>query len=81
MDALAHPVRQRLCRTLARGPHTTGELAEAWHLTPPEVSRHLTVLKKAGLLQTTRRGRYVRHTLDLTATAALGADLLAALLR
>ncbi|MGI5181977.1 DUF5937 family protein [Dactylosporangium sp. CA-152071] len=81
LDALAHPVRQRLCRTLARGPHTTGELAEAWHLTPPEVSRHLAVLKKAGLLQTTRRGRYVRHTLDLTATAALGADLLAALLR
>ncbi|MEV4508782.1 DUF5937 family protein [Dactylosporangium sp. NPDC049525] len=81
LDALAHPVRQRLCRTLARGPHTTGELAEAWHLTPPEVSRHLAVLKKAGLLQTTRRGRYVRHHLDITATAALGVDLLAALLR
>ena len=81
LDALAHPVRQRLCRTLARGPHTTGELAEAWHLSAPEVSRHLAVLKKAGLLQTTRRGRYVRHHLDLTATAALGVDLLAALLR
>ncbi|WP_327009386.1 DUF5937 family protein [Dactylosporangium sp. NBC_01737] len=81
LDALAHPVRQRLCRTLARGPHTTGELAEAWHLTPPEVSRHLAVLKQAGLLQTTRRGRYVRHHLDITATAALGVDLLAALLR
>jgi DNA-binding transcriptional ArsR family regulator len=81
LDALAHPVRQRLCRTLARGPHTTGELAEAWHLTAPEVSRHLAVLKKAGLLQTTRRGRYVRHHLDITATAALGVDLLAALLR
>ncbi|GAB3857919.1 DUF5937 family protein [Dactylosporangium cerinum] len=81
LDAFAHPVRQRLCRTLARGPHTTGELAEAWHLTAPEVSRHLAVLKKAGLLQTTRRGRYVRHHLDITATAALGVDLLAALLR
>jgi DNA-binding transcriptional ArsR family regulator len=81
LDALAHPVRQRLCRTLARGPHTTGELAEAWHLTAPEVSRHLAVLKQAGLLQTTRRGRYVRHQLDITATAALGVDLLAALLR
>lgn len=81
LDAFAHPVRQRLCRTLARGPHTTGELAEAWHLTAPEVSRHLAVLKKAGLLQTTRRGRYVRHHLDITATASLGVDLLAALLR
>lgn len=81
LDAFAHPVRQRLCRTLARGPHTTGELAEAWHLSAPEVSRHLAVLKKAGLLRTTRRGRYVRHHLDITATAALGVDLLAALLR
>ncbi|MFF4241399.1 DUF5937 family protein [Actinomadura geliboluensis] len=41
LDALAHPVRLRLLRTLARGPHTTGELAQAWELTPPEVSRHL----------------------------------------
>ncbi|WP_426506100.1 DUF5937 family protein [Dactylosporangium sp. McL0621] len=81
LDALAHPVRLRLCRTLARGPHTTGELAEAWELSAPEVSRHLAVLKKAGLLTTTRRGRYVSHALDVQATAALGADLVAAFLR
>jgi hypothetical protein len=48
--ALAHPVRLRLVRTLARGPHTTSELAQAWDLTPPEVSRHLAVLRRAGLL-------------------------------
>ena len=81
LDALAHPLRLRLCRTLARGPHTTGELAEAWGLTAPEVSRHLAVLKRAGLIATMRRGRYVSHSLDVTATATLGADLLAALLR
>jgi DNA-binding transcriptional ArsR family regulator len=81
LEALSHPVRLRLCRTLARGPHTTGELAEAWALSPPEVSRHLAVLKKAGLIATARRGRYVSHSLDVTATATLGADLLAALLR
>jgi DNA-binding transcriptional ArsR family regulator len=81
LEALSHPVRLRLCRTLARGPHTTGELAEAWQLTAPEVSRHLAVLKKAGLLKTARRGRYVSHALDVSATAALGADLLEAFLR
>ncbi|WP_433728411.1 DUF5937 family protein [Actinoplanes sp. CA-051413] len=81
IDALGHPVRLRLCRTLARGPRTTGELAEAWHLSTPEVSRHLAVLKKAGLTVTTRRGRYVSHQLDLSVTAALGADLIAVLLR
>ncbi|MFD0477575.1 DUF5937 family protein [Nonomuraea thailandensis] len=34
LEALAHPVRLRLLRTLARGPHTTGELAHAWELSP-----------------------------------------------
>ncbi|MEW1774470.1 helix-turn-helix domain-containing protein [Streptomyces sp. NPDC086777] len=81
LEALAHPVRLRLLRTLARGPHTTGELAQAWELTPPEVSRHLAVLRRAGLLTARRQGRYVRYTLDLPDLAALGADLLAAVLR
>ncbi|WP_042429028.1 DUF5937 family protein [Streptacidiphilus anmyonensis] len=81
LEALAHPVRLRLVRTLARGPHTTGELASAWELTAPEVSRHLTVLRKSGLLTSVRRGRYVHYELDTRVTASLGADLLDAVLR
>lgn len=81
LDALAHPVRLRLLRTLARGPHTTGELAHFWELTPPEVSRHLAVLRRAGLLTAQRNGRYVRYTLNLSDLTSLGADLLAAVLR
>ena len=81
LGALAHPVRLRLVRTLARGPHTTGELALAWDLTPPEVSRHLAVLRRAGLLTAERRGRYVRYAADLPALTALGTDRPAAVLR
>ncbi|MCZ4119824.1 helix-turn-helix domain-containing protein [Streptomyces sp. H39-S7] len=81
LEALAHPVRLRLLRTLARGPHTTGELAHAWELSPPEVSRHLAVLRRAGLLTARRDGRYVRYTLNLPDLTALGTDLLAAVLR
>ncbi|MFE1441414.1 DUF5937 family protein [Streptomyces sp. NPDC058739] len=81
LEALAHPVRLRLLRTLARGPHTTGELAHAWELSPPEVSRHLAVLRRAGLLTARRHGRYVRHTLNVPDLTALGTDLLAAVLR
>ncbi|MFB6857729.1 DUF5937 family protein [Streptomyces sp. NPDC056341] len=81
LEALAHPVRLRLLRTLARGPHTTGELAHAWELSPPEVSRHLAVLRRADLLTAQRHGRYVRYTLNLSDLTALGADLLAAVLR
>ncbi|MEU7581367.1 helix-turn-helix domain-containing protein [Streptomyces sp. NPDC041068] len=81
LDALSHPVRLRLLRTLARGPHTTGELAAAWELSLPEVSRHLAVMRRAGLLTARRDGRYVRHTLNVPDLTALGADLLAAVLR
>ncbi|SCD77956.1 DNA-binding transcriptional regulator, ArsR family [Streptomyces sp. DvalAA-14] len=81
LEALAHPVRLRLLRTLARGPHTTGELAHARELSPPEVSRHLAVLRRAGLLTARRRGRYVHYTLDPSVMTTLGADLLAAVLR
>ncbi|GAB3423558.1 DUF5937 family protein [Flindersiella endophytica] len=81
LEALAHPVRLRLLRTLARGPHTTGELAHAWKLSAPEVSRHLAVLRRAGLLTTRRHGRYVHYSLDLPELTTLGTDLLAAVLR
>lgn len=76
LTALAHPLRLRLCRTLARGAHTTGELAEFWAVTPPEVSRHLAVLKAAGLLVSQRRGRYVTYRLDLDTCAGLGLQLI-----
>ncbi|MFD7706950.1 DUF5937 family protein [Streptomyces sp. NPDC059786] len=81
LEALAHPVRLRLLRTLARGPHTTAELAHFWELSPPEVSRHLAVLRRANLLTARRQGRYVRYTLNLSDLTDLGTDLLAAVLR
>ncbi|GGN05604.1 DUF5937 family protein [Streptomyces fuscichromogenes] len=81
MAALSHPVRMRLCRHLARSAHTTSELAQLHGLSAPEVSRHLGVLKRAGLVTTRRRGRYVLHQLDVTVVARLGSDFLEGMLR
>ncbi|MCX5207412.1 DUF5937 family protein [Streptomyces sp. NBC_00237] len=81
MEALSHPLRMRLCRFLGRTPYTTLELADALDITAPEVSRHLTVLKKAGLITAQRRGRYVLHQLDMTVVARLGSDFLEGVLR
>ncbi len=81
MTALSHPVRMRLCRHLARSAYTTGELAQVHGMTAPEISRHLGVLKKAGLITTRRRGRYVLHQLDVTVVARLGSDFLEGILR
>ncbi|MCP9945157.1 DUF5937 family protein [Streptomyces somaliensis] len=81
MEALAHPMRMRLCRQLARGSYTTSELADTYGITPPEVSRHLSVLKKAELVTVRRRGRYVLHQLDVAAVARIGSDFLETVLR
>lgn len=81
LEAVAHPMRMRLCRSLARGSYTTGELAETYGISAPEVSRHLSVMRKAGLLTTRRRGRYVLHQLDVTIVARLGSDFLEGVLR
>lgn len=81
LEAVGHPMRMRLCRSLARGSYTTGELADTYGITAPEVSRHLAVLRKAGLLSTRRRGRYVLHQLDVTLVARLGSDFLEGVLR
>ncbi|MCX4698925.1 DUF5937 family protein [Streptomyces sp. NBC_01352] len=81
MAALSHPVRMRLCRSLARSAFTTSELTQVHGMTAPEISRHLSVLKKAGLVTTRRRGRYVLHQLDVTVVARLGSDFLEGILR
>ncbi len=81
MAALAHPVRMRLCRHLARGAYTTSELADAHGMTAPEISRHLSVLKKAELITTRRRGRYVQHQLDIGVVSRLGSDFIEGVLR
>jgi len=81
LEVLAHPARMRLARFLARAPYTTGELADALGVSAPEVSRHLTQMRKAGLLTTRRRGRYVLHQLDLRVVVRLGADYLEGVLR
>jgi hypothetical protein len=39
------------------------------------------VLKKAGLITSGRRGRYVQHQLDLSAVARLGSDFIEGVLR
>jgi DNA-binding transcriptional ArsR family regulator len=81
LHALDHPLRLRLIRSILRGPQTTAQLADAWLVTAPEVSRHLAILKNAGIISATRQGRYVTYEFDLARGARLGTDLIEALLR
>ena len=52
--ALADPTRRAILARLARGEATVGELAEPFRISVQAVSKHLTVLERAGLIT---RGR------------------------
>ncbi|MBU2668382.1 metalloregulator ArsR/SmtB family transcription factor [Actinoplanes bogorensis] len=54
MHALADPHRRAIVERLARGPAPAGELDAMLPIARPGVSRHLRVLREAGLVEVRR---------------------------
>lgn len=52
--ALAHPARRAILKRLGRGEATVKELAKPFAMSLPAVSKHLKMLRQAGLIS---RGR------------------------
>ena len=62
--ALADETRREILRLLRDGPLTSGDIANRFDSSWPTVSRHLAVLRDAGLVATERRGQEIRYELD-----------------
>ena len=74
LKALADPARVKIMSFLfgsAAHEENSGELATALGLTESTVSHHLTQLRKAGLVESERRGMNVYHRPHGDALAAL----------
>jgi len=54
--ALSEPVRLRLLNLLMQGEHTVGQLVEASGSGQANVSKHLSVLREAGMVGTRKEG-------------------------
>jgi DNA-binding transcriptional ArsR family regulator len=63
LKTLASPRRIQILHALADAPMEVGRLADALGASQPNVSRHLAVLRGAGLVESERRGREVRYCL------------------
>jgi DNA-binding transcriptional ArsR family regulator len=50
LPSLAHPARRRVVEMLSERPRTAGELHRAFPIAAPAMSRHLRVLRSAGLV-------------------------------
>ncbi|SDP16846.1 DNA-binding transcriptional regulator, ArsR family [Pedococcus dokdonensis] len=64
--ALADPTRRAILERLAGGDATVGELAEPFAMSLPAISKHLSVLERAGLVAKDRDGQ--RRNCRITAT-------------
>jgi DNA-binding transcriptional ArsR family regulator len=50
-EALAEPIRRRIVELLAEEERSAGELAGHFRVSRPAVSKHLRVLREAGVVQ------------------------------
>jgi DNA-binding transcriptional ArsR family regulator len=74
-QALADPIRREILVILRDAPRTAGAIAETFPVSRPAVSRHLRVLREAGLVRDTVSGREREYVLALDALAPLEAFL------
>jgi len=63
MKALGHPTRLQMVEQLANGELCVAELTELAGADMSTVSRHLSVLKGAGILEDERRGNCIYYRL------------------
>ncbi|MEO8578854.1 MAG: autorepressor SdpR family transcription factor [Gemmatimonadales bacterium] len=64
--ALSDPTRREILEMLRGGPRTSGEIADKFSTSWATVSRHLSVLKDAGLILAERNGQHIVYELNTT---------------
>jgi DNA-binding transcriptional ArsR family regulator len=56
--ALADPTRRAILARLAGGEATVAELSAPFDISPPAITKHLKVLKRAGLIEQGRQAQW-----------------------
>ena len=64
MKALADPTRREILNLLKGGRKSAGEISDHFDITAAAISRHLSLLKEADLIEDTREGKYIFYTLN-----------------
>jgi ArsR family transcriptional regulator, repressor of sdpIR and other operons len=61
--ALGDETRREILKMLRPGPKTSGEIASRFSSSWPTISRHLAILREAGLVATERKGQEIYYEL------------------
>ncbi len=73
--ALGDPVRWSIVRELRTSQRSARILADAVEVSPTLLSHHLKVLREAGLIAGSRRGRWIDYTVEEEALDGLAGTL------
>jgi DNA-binding transcriptional ArsR family regulator len=72
---LSDPTRLGILGMLVTGPKSVGELCEGLGLTQPNVSYHLGLLRRGGLVIGTRKGQSIAYVADAACIKELAAGI------
>ena len=64
LKALADPIRREILNLLKKGKMSAGEITVHFEVTGASISRHLSVLKDAGLIRDEREGKFIIYELN-----------------
>ena len=63
-NALADPTRRQILTYLRSGDMSAGEIADRFNISKPSISHHLSILKGADLVRSTKVGQNVIYQLN-----------------
>lgn len=74
--ALSDPTRRKILSLLRQRPRTSGEIADHFDSSWPTISRHLAILRDAGLVLSERDGQQLIYELNTTTFQDVAAQLI-----
>ena len=64
LKALSDPTRREILNLLKQGKQSAGEITAHFDITAAAISRHLSVLMDADLIEDTREGKFIFYELN-----------------
>lgn len=64
--ALSDPTRREILTLLKRGPMAAGDVVAHFDSTGATISHHLSILRDAGLVDASKRGKFIYYELNLS---------------
>ncbi|MFK8029396.1 MAG: metalloregulator ArsR/SmtB family transcription factor [Gammaproteobacteria bacterium] len=63
-QALSSATRRKILAYLSKSSLTAGQIAERFEMSKPAISKHLSVLENAGLVEGNKQGLHVHYSLN-----------------